>query len=252
MTTSDVASQNSPTCAYHEGAPGIAVCTECSADICAACHGSDLRGYCVCASCREKFAPPTTPWEDPRADYSPRAFGQTLWDAIKSPRSFFHKTRFSGSWVPAVVFGAICLAVGLLFSSAWQLLLLDETGKLLAEMADKAGVTMEMARAAVFLAVPVRAVIVFGLHLGLFHLAMKVAGARSNLSLDARIVGYSLSAYAFLLIPPIGDFALGHFLAIIWLFNLEVTAVRLYFRMGVWKSMFAVMVPLLLILPLAA
>ncbi len=229
----------------------MAVCTECGGDICAACHGSDLRGYCICAACREKYAPPTTPWEDPRVEYSPRALGRTLLDVITSPRTFFGKVRFSGSVAPAVAFGLICMCLGLLFSTTWQLLFLDQVTKNLADLASQAGVSVHMLKIAAFVAIPLRAVLDFLIHATIFHLGVKLAGGRSTFSLSSRIVGYASAAYVFLIVPPIGDFVLGHFLAIIWLFNIEMGALRVYFRLGIWKSMFVVMATLLLILPVA-
>ena len=236
-------------CTHHEGAPAIAVCTECGGDICAGCHGSDLRGYCVCSGCREKFAPPTTPWEDPTSDYSPRAFARTLVDVVTSPRSFFQKVRFSNSWVPAVSFGLMCMAVGLLFSTGWQMLFFEQFTEVLNTLVEQTGATPQVARAAMFLAIPIRVVVVFLAHVGLFHLAVKVAGGHSSFGLSARIIGYASAGYAFMLLPPIAEFPLGHFLAIIWLFNIEIGALRMYFRMNIWRSMFVVMATLLLLLP---
>ncbi|QDG53404.1 hypothetical protein FIV42_22455 [Persicimonas caeni] len=237
------------TCSHHEGAPAIAICTECGGDICAACHGSDLRGYCICSVCREKFAPPTTPWEDPNEDYSPRAFARTLVDVVTSPRTFFQNVRFSGSWGPAVAFGLLCLGVGLLFSTGWQMLFFEQYQELINTVAEQSGATFDMARVALFVAVPIRAVLIFMAHVGIFHLATRLAGGHSSFSLSARIVGYASAGYAFLLIPPIAEFPLGHFLSIIWVFNIEIGALRMYFRMGIWRAMFVVMATLMLLLP---
>ncbi len=237
------------TCTHHDGAPAIAICTECGGDICAACHGSDLRGYCVCSTCREKFAPPTTPWEDPNEDYSPSAFGRTLVDVLTSPRTFFQKVRFTGSWAPAVTFGLICMGVGMLFSTAWQMLFFEQYQEILKTVAEESGATLEMARTALFLAVPIRALLIFVAHVGIFHLATKIAGGHTDLSLSARIVGYASAGYALLVLPPIAEFPLGHFLSIIWVFNIEIGALRMYYRMGIWRAMFVVMATLLLLLP---
>jgi hypothetical protein len=241
----------SRTCIHHEGAPAIAICTECSGDVCAACHGTDLRGYCICEACREKFAPPRTPWEDSGTDYSPAAFVRTLGDALKSPRTFFLKIRPSGPASPAVSFGLICMGVGLLFSNTWKLLFFDQFGQALSKMAADMGASLEMVKAAMFLSIPLQMALGFLLHLGILHLAVKLAGGRPSFGMTARIVGYASAAYAFMLIPPIGEFMLGHFLAIIWMFNIEMGALTLFFRLGVWKTLAAVMGTLLVILPVA-
>jgi hypothetical protein len=248
VTTSDV----ERSCIHHEQAPAIAICTECTGDVCGACHGSDLRGYCVCAVCRQKYAPPTTAWEDPSRDYSPGAFAQTLRDVITSPRTFFEQVRLSEAWVPAVVFGALCMSVGLVFSTGWQLLFTEQFNQALVDYADQAGVGVQTFQTLMFALIPVRVIIGFGVHVGVLHLAIKLAGAQASFSLTARIVGYASAGYAFLLVPPIGEFALGHFLAIIWIFNLEVSALRTYFQLGMWRSLFVVMATLLLILPFMA
>jgi hypothetical protein len=92
----------------------------------------------------------------------------------------------------------------------------------------------------------------FLVHSGVFHLAVKIAGGATSFGLSARIVGYASAGYIFLIVPPIGEFALGHFLAIIWLFNIEMGALRMYFQMGIWRSMGVVMATLLFMLPFVA
>ncbi|MFP4599475.1 MAG: YIP1 family protein [Persicimonas sp.] len=239
-------------CVHHEAAPAVAICTECGGDVCAACHGSDLRGYCVCAVCREKFAPPTTPWEDPNQEYSPAAFAQTLREVVTSPRSFFQKVRFSDSWLPAIAFGAICMAVGLLSSTSWQFVFFEQANARLAEVATQFNTSVQTVKMLSFVSVPFRVLIGLAVHVGVFHLALKLAGGRTSRAISARIVGYASAGYAFLLIPPIGEFALGHFLAIIWIFNLEAGAIRAYFGLGIWRALAVVMATLLLMLPFVA
>jgi hypothetical protein len=73
-------------------------------------------------------------------------------------------------------------------------------------------------------------------------------GIETTFSLVARIAGYSLAAYVLMVFPPIGEFGLGHFLMVLWLFNLEVSAVRWFFRVGFWKSMGVVLLPFMLFL----
>lgn len=234
----------------------MALCTECGGDICAACHGSDLRGYCICASCREKYAPPTTPWEDPRVDYSPGAFGRTLRDVLTAPQSFFRTVRFSGSVAPAVVFGLICLSLGLVFSTTWRMFLVDpqqlqEFIKQLGEVTHQVGLTVHMVKVVSFVVIPLRVALIFGIHTAAVHLGVKLAGKRSTLGLSARIVGYASAAYIFLLLPPIAGFAVGPFLAIIWLFNLQVGALRTYFNLSVGRTILVTVATLMLVIVFA-
>lgn len=245
MSTTD------PGCIHHQGAPAIAICSECSGDICAACHGTDLRGFCICAGCREKFAPPQSAWEDPRTDYSPASFGSTLMDALKSPRTFFTRVRPTGPPGPAVSFGLICIAVGLLFSNTWKLLFFEPFAQALAELASDLSTSIEVVKVSLFLTLPLHVALAFLLHLGTLFLALKLAGARPTMRATARIVGYACAGYFLMILPPIGDFMLGHFLAIIWIFNLQMGALTLLYRMGVWKTLAVVMGTLLLILPVA-
>lgn len=241
----------SRTCAYHQAAPAVAICTECMSDVCVACHGTDLRGYCICSACREKFAPPRTAWENTDTDYSPRAFLATLAEAIKSPRTFFMRIKPFGSVWPAVSFGLIAMGLGLLFSNTWKLVFFDTFGQSLAKMAEEMGVGLQMVKAAMFLAIPVQMALGFLLHLLVLNTAIRLAGGRTRWGLTARIVGYASAAYIFMLIPPIADFMLGHFLAIIWMFNLEMGALALFFRLGPWKTLAVAMATLMLILPFA-
>jgi hypothetical protein len=241
-------SPRSPTCSHHEGAPAIAICTECGGDVCAACHGSDLRGYCICSACREKFAPPTTPWEDANEDYSPSSFARTLTDVVTGPRSFFQKVRFSSSWVPAVAFGAICMVVGLSFKTTWQLLFFDPYVKALGDLAAQNGLSLEAIKVMAYVSIPFQVALGFLAHTGIFHMAVKIAGAHTTFGLSARIVGYASAGYIFFVVPPIGEFSLGHFLAIIWLFNIEMGALRMYFQMGIWRSMGVVLATLMMMM----
>lgn len=238
-------------CIHHQTAPAIAICSECSGDICAACHGTDLRGFCICATCREKFAPPQSAWEDPRTDYSPATFGRTLMEALRSPRTFFTRVRPTGPAGPAVSFGLISMGVGLLFSNTWKLLFIEPFGQALAELAKEMSTSMEVVRASMFLALPLQVGLAFLLHLGALYTALKLAGARPTMNAAARIVGYASAGYFLMILPPIGEFMLGHFLAIIWIFNLQMGALALLYRMGTWKTLAVVMGTLLIILPLA-
>ena len=64
----------------------------------------------------------------------------------------------------------------------------------------------------------------------------------------ARITGYAMASYLLLVFPPIGEFPLGQFLMILWLFNLEVGALRSLFGLGFWKSIGVILPPFLVFL----
>ena len=137
------------------------------------------------------------------------------------------------------------MALGLTISHVWQVLFLEEPERW-ASFARQVGVTPDSLQVILFVSVPFSVLIGFAIQTGLFHLAIRIGGEELDVRTTAKIVGYSGAAYLLMLVPPLGDFALGHFLAIIWLFNLRTNALRHFFDMGPWKSMFVVGIPLML------
>ncbi len=237
------------TCAHHEGVAAIAVCTQCEGDICGECHGVDLRGLAVCAKCRGDRIPLGPPWELESAGPTPRGFAQTVSQVLMAPRSFFQRVIPRKEWGPAAVFGVICVAFGSLFNTLWQKAFSPEYAELLERYHDDFGIAPQGIELLLFASIPVGAVFLYFFHTALLYLTLKVFAVKgTNWPMVARITGYSLAAYLLLIFPPIGEFSLGHFLMILWLFNLEVTAVRWYFGLGFWKSMGVVLLPMMMFL----
>lgn len=237
------------TCTFHEEIPAIAVCTECGGDICGECHGMDPQGLAVCRECRGEFRPPGIPWEMESPGPTAIGFGKTLVGALRAPRSFFMQMEPTNNWGPAAVFGVLCVTLGSLFSTIWQKAFSPEYSDLIVRYTEEFGTSAVMAEFAIFAMIPFGAVLLYFLHTALFFFALRMFGVEeATWSLVARIAGYSLSAYLLLLFPPLGEFSLGHFLMVIWLFNLEVSAVRWFFQIGFWKSMGVVLLPFTLFL----
>jgi hypothetical protein len=213
-------------CAYHEGAPALARCGGCDAAICGACHRPDDRGIALCPECRDGSTGDLHPWEAPGVDYTPAAYGQTLWAALRHARAFFGRIPAEGALAPALVFGLMTATLGLTIGQTWQLLLVDDFGARLADLASQQGISETQARLAVFLGAPLQALFGFGLHAALLRLALRVKGRSVPWRQVARIVGYVSAGWAFLLIPPILQFPIGELLAIFWMFRLETAALE--------------------------
>lgn len=237
------------TCAHHDGAPAIAVCTECGGDICGECHGSDLRGLAICRECRGDHFATAPPWELKSPGPTPAGFAQTARDVLLAPRSFFRRVAPRKTWAPAALFGIICITAGTILNTLWQKAFSDDYAAALRQYQDDLGLSSQALEVFLFASIPVAAIVLYFLHTGLLYLTLRAFGVKAaNWAIVARITGYSLAAYLLLVFPPIGEFSLGHFLMILWLFNLEVTAVRWYFGLGFWKSMGVVLLPFMLFL----
>lgn len=237
---------SSRTCAHHDQAPALALCTDCGADICGACHGSDGRGFALCPACRGEEPARFHAWEDPGREYSPRTFGRTLWAALRSPSTFFEDVDTGGSLWPPLIFGILTMTVGMLIGRTWKLLLVPEFGASLADMASDQGITETQARVALLVGTPLLAAASAAVHTVLLKVAIGVAGEETDWRTCARIVGYSFAAYALMILPPIAGFPLGHLLVIIWLFNLEAGALEYYFDFGRIKATLVVLAPIFL------
>lgn len=210
------------------------------------CHGADQRGYAVCAACRRDAPVELTPWANPQTEYGPGALARSAKEALRHPFAFFGRVRPSAEgWFAAAAFGAICMGIGLTFSHIWKVTLLGDPADF-AELAAQVGVSVETFRRLLFLSIPFTVVLGFVFQTGLFHAAIRLGGGKLPLGATAKIVGYSGAAYLLMAIPPIGEFALGHFLTIVWLFHLRANALQRWENMGTWRSMLVVAVPLLL------
>ena len=152
-------------------------------------------------------------------------------------------------WGPAATFGIICIALGTLLNTLWQKAFSTAYAERLESIHDELGIAPELAEMILLGIIPLTAVFLYFLHTALLFLALRtLAVHQATWTVIARITGYSLAAYLMLVFPPIGQFSLGHFLMILWLFNLEVSAVRHFFGIGFWRSIAAVLVPFLVFL----
>lgn len=235
------------TCIYHESAPAIAVCSECDGDICGECHGASLQGLAICAECRSEMLPETFPWERIPDGLSLKSYIQTLFILLGAPRTSFLHLSPQGGWGRAATFGITSIALGSTANTLWQKAFSTRYSEIVARYIEEFGGSASLAELTIFAAIPLGAIFIYFLHTALFYFTLRLFGVSSaTWSVTARITGYALGAYILLLLPPIGEFSLGHFLMVIWLFNLEVSAVRIYFRLGFWRSMAVVFLPFML------
>ncbi len=223
------------------------MCTRCGEEICAGCHGTDLRGLAVCTRCRGGMPVVEIPFEAEEPGPTFAGFRQTLSQAIFSPQMFFAGMPTQGvGWAPAAVFGTVCVALGLLANGLWEKAVGADYAEDIARNAEALGMTAGATEAALFLMIPLGAVITYFLHTALLYCSLRIFGVSTSWGVVARISGYALSGYVLMVAPPLGSFSLGHFLMIFWVFNLEVSAMRWLYGLGFWKSMGVVLLPLML------
>lgn len=238
------AASDQTTCTHHEDAPAIARCTECDAAICGACHGADRRGFALCPPCRGEPFEALPAWERPTEDYTPGSFGRTLWRTIRHPRSFFEGMSADGAWMPAAFFGVIAMTLGLLVDRLWKFTLQPELAETLTQFSSAQQVDPELLRIMVFVTTPVTALIAAAVHVALLKTAIGIAdGEPIGWRPALRIAGYALGSYAFLAVPPVGGLEVGRFLTIVWLFNLEATALQRFWGFDPWKATLTVIIP---------
>ncbi len=239
---------NDPTCDYHESAPAVAVCADCGADICGACHDHDERGFALCPSCRGVSETEAPDWEAGDGKYTPRAYVETLWKVLRHPRMYLQRLSPNGESLPAVVFGFISMTFGLLVDRIWKFTLDTGFQETLTEYGAAEQFAPEELRVIVFLATPLSALFAGAIHIGALKAALQIAGGDASWKMVSRIGGYALGAYLFLVIPPIAGFPVGHLLAVIWLFNLEASALQSMCEFDPWKATLTVMVPAMLLM----
>ncbi len=219
--------------------------------MCAPCHGTNLLGFAICSGCRAKYEPAGTSWEKDGLRWTPVGFARTAHEILMAPRSFFMRLVPSRNWFPPAVFGITCMSLGLAFSVLWRAKL--EPGLLDQLAVPPEGLALSAAEAKflLFATIPFVAAVLFTFHALLLYFALKIFGVmHARLSHVVRIVGYAVAAYLFMIIPPMGEFILGHFLMIMWLFNLEVGAVRWFYNLGFWQSMGVVLIPFMFVMTL--
>ena len=233
---------DAPPCQYHPEQPSLARCSRCEAEICHVCHGSDLRGFAVCKSCRAEATRAATPWEDPKSGSVSGALTQTLWDALRSPTRFWEPFRRSDRWLPAVVFALVFVALGTTMRTLWEFVFNDEIEQLLRSSPGTSDLPGPTLRALSFARVPLVTPLLIGIHTALLQAGLKLAGAEPDWPTTARIFGYACASYVFTLLPPLWGIPIGHMLMIIWLFNLEVRGIqRFYPELGQVRPMVIVL-----------
>jgi len=236
------------TCAHHEGAPGIAVCADCGADICGACHGADARGFAVCPPCRGDSPSSVPAWESRDRRYRPGAYAETLWKLIRYPRTFFRDVAPDGAWVPPVVFGCVSALIGVLGGRIGKLAVGSSFTERLAEYEAAQSIPQSELQWLVLLSAPISAALAVGAHIAILRVASRVGGAEMDWIAATRVGGYALGVFVFLLIPPVYGFEVGGLLAVFWLFNLEASALRHLFGLSAWRATFIVLLPVLVAL----
>lgn len=234
-----------PTCRHHPDAPALAICADCGADICGECHAWDRRGFALCPVCRGESIHEVPDWESPEGPYTPANYVRTLSAVVRSPRSFFTRFAPDGRWMPAVAFGFVTVLLGLLVDRVWKISLDSNFEATLGEFAATESIPRDELQWLLFLSIPISALLVIGVHTAALKVAAGVAGAPLDWSRAARIAGYALGSFAFLLVPPVYGFEVGTFLAVFWLFNLEATALEHAYDFSAWRGTLTVLVPVL-------
>ena len=229
-------------CANHPDFPAIAVCSLCGRDICGTCHSTTLHGYAVCERCpvAEGMIPKTS-WERAQGFEHAYAFLHTSVAILSNPRTFFGFISKYGSWIKPAILGLACSTFGAFLGLTYQLRFIGQTAEIVDQLAVEVGVSKANAILLLYLSVPWSAMLVFAVHIVMLHLSLKVAGDDGDWRAATRIVGYSSVAHLFMIVPPLFEFPVGHFFAIMWLFNLEVTGVREFFGLSFGKSILVVL-----------
>lgn len=237
-------------CELHPQEQSIAACTTCGREVCHRCHGSDLRGFAVCSTCRGDREEAYTPWEDPHHPSAPEALAVTAWGALTSPTKFWEPLRHTPRWLPAFVFGMVCIIFGDSMFTSWEFLLNDRLESLLREnMIDPSASKMPSSalRAMSLLRVLILAPVVFMVRTYMLRVSIRVAGGEADWATAARIFGYSCAGYLWMLLPPIAGMPIGHMLMLFWMFNIQIAGVRHFHRnLSPVESLLVVMIPLLL------
>lgn len=232
-------------CYNHKELPAIAVCSLCGQDICIHCHTVALNGYAVCRGCPvADNLRPKTKWEGATGLLSGlHGLAYTIVEELSSPRRFFSFRPF-GRPMPALAFGYLVLTVGLFVGVIWSDLFLSRYDEMTLEVAKELSVSPDLVRHINVFSSPIRAALVLAIHTlvlwgGLLVLARSAIRFRDV----AYIAGYSMAGFAFLLIPPIFDYPVGHLLAVVWVFHSEFTAVQARYDTGFMRGLGAIILP---------
>ncbi len=237
------------TCHYHDNQPALAHCTQCEEPICHICHGSDLRGFAVCKNCQREVQKPALAWEDPQHEAWSEALLNAIWGPLRAPNQFWNALRPHTNWLPALVFGIVCIIWGNALYTVWEFLLNPELEGSLRENlpASSADLPSPVLRAMSVARVFFLAPFIYAVRVFLLRATLKLFGEDPSWTTPMRIFGYACAGYMWLMIPPIMGVPIGHVLMIVWVFNIEVGGVRHFYPdLGPIKSMFAVLIPMLI------
>ncbi len=237
-------------CEHHPRKESLADCYYCQAPICGGCHNADRRGRAICTPCLDARVPPAIPWEaaDSFSDALSAAL-LTAWRVLRHPRRFWRRHRATSHWIFPSLFAVGTISLGLLFTTLWHRHLSPDYVATLEHFHHSMGISAHTLEFLWISSLPALALLLFTGHALTLLFSLRLFQIdKANWTDVAQITGYSAAAYLWLILPPIGDFSLGHFMLLLWLFNLQVPAIHLRYNTGFWTAILIVFPPLLLLL----
>jgi hypothetical protein len=199
----------------------------------------------VCRACAQQARDEEAlPWErEAQGVSNADAFGVTWWAAIRSPAGFFSALSRRGPLLPAVMFAVVCMTLGMLMHTVWELMFNESLNNTLLKSAQAMSAPPAAMRAISFLRVPLLIPFIFAGHVALTQLGAVLAGGeRVSWATSTRIVGYSAAAYLMMIVPPLGSFPLGHMLMVIWLMHLRSAGLQRFYGLSQLRAMLVAMV----------
>ncbi|UCH79569.1 MAG: YIP1 family protein [Candidatus Coatesbacteria bacterium] len=189
-------------CPQHEGRPAIAACPRCGRYLCALCvsRGAEVSGQLLCRDCLGALSTRNAlrrevAWENRRGTPYWRAFLATWRDVVFAPRAFFAGLEPEGSLFKALIFAAICVAVGFL-GSLWGI------GEAASALVGPSAAAL-VAAMAVGVA-PLTYLLSFAATVLFLHLLARALGGTSGWRGTTRAVAYGQAAAVAEVIPAIG------------------------------------------------
>ena len=204
LPTRQAARQQDVACHTHHEHPAIAWCSRCKQPLCHYCFQHDLRGLCVCSACAAHKIQSGTAWDDPSQPSNLGAFADTLFDAIRSPHTFWKEISPQAAALPPLCFAMVCIFLGVAMNYAWLFILEPETMQRVRE-----GLQLQLPEQFFKIFIFMRAILItpihFFIHVVLLHYLVNSfgSGGRVHYRLVTRIAGYSSAAYVLFFIPPI-------------------------------------------------
>lgn len=203
----------------------VAFCGSCGRDIHADEHAHDLRGFAICPACIQQSARPGIPWEEETQGSWLESLAHTVWLALRYPSEFFELARAGRPALPALLFGVTLSAFGATLQFVWFFLFEPNADTLL-----RAGSPMQVPiawlRAYALLASLISGPIICLAYGLLLRVTLIFAQVPHHAPALARVVGFSMAAYVWMLLPPIAGFPLGAALTVGWMFHLSTHGLR--------------------------